>query len=172
MRLDFDNVLDEHGPFRLVDAGCVAKLHKTSGGECRMKQLLTGGCLCGAVRYECEVQPVLAGHCQCRDCRKDTGTGHSSHLGVPAAALRIEGQLRTYEKSADSGRTAARSFCPTCGSPIMFQTSGLPDVIFLTAGSLDDPAAFGPSMVVFTESAQPWDMLDPELRRFPRMPET
>lgn len=52
----------------------------------------------------------------------------------------------------------------------MFRTSGLPDVSFLTAGSLDDPAMFSPGIVVFAESAQPWDMLDPQLRRFPRMP--
>jgi hypothetical protein len=90
---------------------------------------------------------------------------------VPDGTLKVADQLRTDEKAADSGCTTTRGFCPTYGSPILFETSGLPDVSFLTAGSLDHPARFSPRIVVFTESAQPWDMLDAELRRFPRMPE-
>ncbi|MGE5441787.1 MAG: hypothetical protein ACM3Q0_01825 [Bacteroidota bacterium] len=53
-----------------------------------MTEIITGGCLCGAVRYECRAAPRFAAHCQCRDY---TGTGHSSHLGVPAGALSISG---------------------------------------------------------------------------------
>lgn len=105
-----------------------------------MKRGLTGGCLCGGVRYECAAEPMLQGHCQCRDCQKGTGTGHSSHFGMPAGALKLSGELRAYETTADSGRVATRAFCPNCGSPILFRTSALPDVVFLTAGSLDDPA--------------------------------
>ncbi len=136
-----------------------------------MERGVTGGCLCGRVRYECEAEPMLQGHCQCRDCQKGTGTGHSSYFGVPAGALKLAGELRAYETTAETGRVATRAFCPNCGSPILFRTSALPDVLFLTAGSLDDPALFKPGMVVFTASAPPWDTVDPGLQAFPRMPE-
>jgi hypothetical protein len=69
-----------------------------------------------------------------------------------------------------SGNVSSRGFCPTWGSPIVFKTSGLADFVFLTAGSLDDPSLFEPDMVVFTDSAQGWDHIDPSLRRFPRIP--
>lgn len=69
-----------------------------------------------------------------------------------------------------SGNVSSRGFCPTWGSPIVFKTSGLADFVFLTAGSLDDPSLFEPGMVVFPDSAQGWDHIDPSLRRFPRMP--
>lgn len=62
-----------------------------------MERGLTGGCLCGGVRYECAAEPMLQGHCQCRDCQKGTGTGHSSHFGMPAGALKLSGELRAYE---------------------------------------------------------------------------
>lgn len=92
-------------------------------------------------------------------------------MGVPASALRVSGEVRTYELTAASGNVASRGVCPRCGSPIFFTTSGLPDVIFLAAGSLDNPALFEPSVVVFAASAQPWDIMDSALQRFPRMPE-
>jgi hypothetical protein len=135
-----------------------------------MTERISGGCLCGAVRYECRAEPQFAGHCQCRDCQKDTGTGHSSHLGVPAGALGVSGELRHYDTTAESGNVSTRGFCPICGSPMLFKTSGFADLIFLTAGSLDDHSLFEPGMVVFTDSAQSWDHIDPALQRFPRMP--
>ena len=135
-----------------------------------MTELITRGCLC-AVRYECRGSRSSPGHCQCRDCREDTGTGHSSHLGVPADALSISGALRHYDTTAESGNVSTRGFCPICGSPILFKTSGVAGLTFLTAGSLDGPSLFEPGMVVFTDSAQPWDHIDPALQRFPRMPQ-
>lgn len=136
-----------------------------------MAELITGGCLCGAVRYECRAEPQFAGHCQCRDCQKHTGTGHSSYLGVPADALSISGEIRHYDTTAESGSIATRGFCPICGSPILFKTNAVTGSIFLTAGSLDDPSLFEPSVVVFTASAQSWDHIDPALQRFPRSPQ-
>jgi hypothetical protein len=133
-------------------------------------QTIEGGCGCGAVRYVCRAEPVAAAYCQCRACQKDTGGGHSAHIGVPAAAVTITGQLRHWQTRADSGAAATRGFCPVCGSSLSFHTSGWPDVLFLAAGSLDDPSLFKPQMVVFAASAPPWDHIDPTVPRFPGMP--
>ena len=72
-----------------------------------MSRPFSGGCLCEAVRYECEAQPVITGHCHCTDCRKSSGTGHSSHLGVPRQSVTIGGKVSQYDRAADSGNMAA-----------------------------------------------------------------
>ena len=135
-----------------------------------MDRVFTGGCLCGAVRYECAGEPVGAGHCHCVDCRKSSGSGHCSHLVVPEAALQVSGEVRFFDAPADSGNMVSRGFCPTCGSAIYSTNSGMPDMLFLRASSLDDPEVFDPQMVVYTGSAPSWDLIDPKLPAFETVP--
>ena len=63
---------------------------------------IEGGCLCGAVRYSC-AEESGGGHCHCDDCRKTSGTGHGSHMIVPEAAFTLSGDVRFFDKAADSG---------------------------------------------------------------------
>ena len=135
-----------------------------------MSSKYTGGCNCGAIRYEIDAEPVMAGHCQCRDCQHQSGTGHGSHIGFPRTAVKLQGKATHWEKAADSGNIATRAFCPTCGSPVYSTNSGMPDFFIVEAGSLDDPARFVPQMVVYTSSGLAWDQLDPALPRFNKMP--
>ncbi len=135
-----------------------------------MKLPYTGGCACGAIRYECSAEPVMAGHCQCRDCQKQSGTGHASGMPVPKAAFKLSGNLKFYETKGDSGNTVGRGFCPDCGTPVYGRNSGMPDMLFLVVGSLDNPSLFKPGMVVYTSRAQPWDTMDAALPRFAEMP--
>lgn len=123
----------------------------------------TGGCACGAVRYEVTSEPRAAIHCQCRQCQRATGAGHASLLAVKGEDTAVRGELQYYEQTADDGNTVSRGFCPICGSPVLGKTSGYPDLLLLTAGSLDDPSRFKPEKVVWTASGQPWDYMDPEL---------
>ena len=131
---------------------------------------LTGGCYCGAVRYDCAAEPVVMGHCQCTQCQKFSSTGHSSHIGVPKAAVTLTGATKHYDAKADSGNTVSRHFCPTCGCQVYSTNSGFPDMLFLRAPSLDDPSLFQPQLLVFTASAQRWDLIDPALPSFEGMP--
>lgn len=122
-----------------------------------------GGCACGAIRYEFSVDPQFSFHCQCRQCQRASGTGHSSQFVVPAETVRINGDVTFFEQTADDGNTISRGFCPVCGSPVTGKSSGYPDILFITAASLDDPALFKPQKVVFSSSRQPWDYVDPDL---------
>lgn len=131
---------------------------------------LAGGCACGRVRYASTVDPLTALYCQCRDCQRDSGTGHSCHVMLPKSSLSLTGNLKLYESEADSGNPVYRGFCPECSSSITYGTAAFPDAVFVTAGSLDDPTWFKPVMVVYVSSAQPWDHVDPSLRRFLEMP--
>ena len=130
----------------------------------------TGGCLCGAVRYEATADPVMTGFCYCQSCQKLSGSGHAFHAALPEAALRLTGETRGYAWKANSGSTVTTSFCPTCGSPVFGKSSGMPGMVTIRVASLDDPSAIAPQMAVFTSRLRPWDHLDPGLPAFPEMP--
>lgn len=135
-----------------------------------MATKFTGGCICGAVRYECEADPIFMGNCHCRDCQKASGGAYDPAIGLPAAALKITGKVKYHDLKADSGSTLSRGFCPECGARLFGKTSGMADLAMITAGSLDDPKQYSPSMDIFTSSAQPWDHMNPALPKFPKMP--
>ncbi len=130
-----------------------------------------GGCLCGAVRYECNAEPMMTGNCHCKGCQKASGGAFVPAFAVPADALTITGAVKYFETTADSGSVSRRGFCPECGSRLFGGSSGMPGLAVITAGSLDDPSWFAPGMNIFTESAQPWAHMDPDLPKFPGMPE-
>ncbi len=130
----------------------------------------TGGCLCGAVRYEIDGEPIFAGHCHCSDCRKATGTGHVSVTALPRSAVKVTGETRGYSVTGDSGQPFTRNFCPVCGSLIFGESATMPGMMTITAGTLDDPSAFEPQMVIYTKSRPAWDRIDSGLPEFEGMP--
>ncbi len=91
-------------------------------------------------------------------------------MAFPANAVKLTGAPRFYEVEADSGSRVRRGFCPTCGSPVIARSSGMPDMASVPAGSLDDPSSFKPAFVVFTSRGHRWDLVDPAVQRFPEMP--
>jgi hypothetical protein len=131
----------------------------------------TGRCACGAVQYNCKAQPIAAVHCQCRACQRESGTGHVSNLIFPANAFTLTGQLKYWASTADSGNIVRRGFCEHCGSPVASLDSGIPEAVFVRAGSLDEPRRFNPTIVIYAECAQPWDLIPPNLPRFERNPD-
>jgi hypothetical protein len=135
-----------------------------------MATKFSGGCLCGAVRYECEADPIFMGNCHCRDCQQASGGGYDPAIGVPAKVLKITGNVKYHDSKADSGNTLSRGFCPECGARLFGKASAMPDLAMITAGSLDDPTQYTPQMDIFISSAQPWDHMNPALPKFPKMP--
>ena len=136
-----------------------------------MSEAFSGGCLCEAVRYESQAEPVVAGHCHCIDCRKSSGTGHCSHIGVPQQAVTVTGEISAYDRPADSGNIVSRAFCPKCGAPVYSTNSAVPDMLFIRASSLDDLEVFKPQMIVYASRAASWDHMDTNLLSFATMPE-
>ena len=127
----------------------------------------SGGCACGAIRYECSAPPLAMVNCHCRDCQRAGGSGYSPTIVVRRTALRLtSGEPRYYSTTAESGGIARRAFCPACGTPLFASTSTRQDVVGVRAGSLDDPPWFRASADVWTDSAQPWDMMDPDVSKF------
>ncbi len=129
-----------------------------------MTEPICGGCLCGAVRYRVTGTPVLSLFCFCRDCLAAGGAD-----GYPGMMVRTEafehtgGSTTTHRRSAASGRSVTRHFCPQCGSNLWGVTElGL---VSVAAGTLDDPDVFVPTKAVFTEDAPGWARIPAHLER-------
>jgi hypothetical protein len=130
----------------------------------------TGGCLCGALRYEAEGEPLAMGHCYCGDCRKASGSGFIPFMGFAPSAVRFSGQSRTFTSKAASGRDAVRNFCAVCGGLVFGGEVGKAEQHTIYAGSLDDPTAFRPTIAIFTRDRPVWAVVPPDLKVFEALP--
>jgi hypothetical protein len=136
-----------------------------------MTRHFTGGCACGAIRYEASGEPIFQNHCQCLDCQKRSGTGHGSYITFGRRDdVKITGQPSIWRMIADSGNEKAQAFCPTCGTPVYVTFVAMPEVTAIQATSLDDPGQFNPHAVTYTARGYAWDTIDPGLQPFERMP--
>src|SRR5258708_13618596 len=104
----------------------------------------TGGCTCGAVRYEITAEPVRGFYCQCRDCQRDTGAGHASVAVFPSAAMKVTGGVAENLRAADSGAPKRKGFCRNCGSPIYNKPQNKPDPIRLHVRTPPKPSRLHP----------------------------
>lgn len=127
-----------------------------------MSDVITGGCLCGKVRYTVS-QPVLnVIACHCKNCQKASGAGLSHNTVVASNAVTFtSGQPRIFADTAQSGNTLYRAFCGDCGSSIYSQRAKAPEMMVLKVGSLDDSDAMKLVMNIWTASARPWVHIDP-----------
>jgi hypothetical protein len=122
-----------------------------------MSTPMTGGCLCGAVRYEISGEPAMQAICHCSHCQKQAGSAFSTIVGVPEAALTITaGAPTSYLDHGESGKAVERQFCETCGSPLFSIVEGAPGMTFVKSGTLDDSSFFQPTMQFWTRSKQNW----------------
>jgi hypothetical protein len=136
-----------------------------------MSEAYTGGCACGAVRYEISGDPLAMNDCQCRDCQHRSGTGHASYLTFPSRErVKLVGSANHWDVTADNGNVKKHGFCPTCGSPVYLTFSAAPALFTVHAASLDDPSRYQPQAVTYRVRGHAWDKVDPALQQFDKMP--
>ena len=136
-----------------------------------MSAAYTGGCACGAIRYEISGEPLVMTDCQCRDCQRMSGTGHGSYLAFPdKGRVKLTGKATHWDHVGDSGNVKTRAFCPTCGSPVYLTSVAMPQLFSVHAASLDDPSRYEPQMVLYRIRGYAWDHLDPAVPKFEKMP--
>jgi len=122
---------------------------------------VTGGCHCGNIAYEAEVDPATVRVCHCTDCQKLTGTAFRAGIASLPGTFRLtRGFPKIYIKTAESGNRRAHGFCPECGTPI-YSTSPEPNPpsYGLRVGGIDQRAQFAPpARQIWCRSALPWSM--------------
>lgn len=125
----------------------------------------SGGCLCGAVRYEIsgELAPIQV--CHCSQCRKAQGGPFATNIPVPRSAFRLlsgESALAEYRASPEKKRV----FCRTCGSPIYSARDALPETLRVCAGTLDEPLRTKLEAHYYVDSRARWWPLEDNLPRY------
>lgn len=105
----------------------------------------TGGCLCGAVRYQARGEPFKTGVCHCRDCKKVTGSSFLAYADWRPDMFSYSGDVATRD---------GRSFCPGCGSRL-FSLSDTQSEVYL--GTLDEtPSDLTPQVEGWTTRREHW----------------
>jgi hypothetical protein len=127
---------------------------------------LTGGCMCGAVRYEVDAPLEDVGYCHCTRCQRRTGGSASISARVQPGSFRIargEEHVRTYRP--DDG--FEKAFCVECGSALYSRHPERRDVISVRMGTFDTDPGIRPSFRQFVSYAASWEPIpDDGLRRF------
>lgn len=122
-----------------------------------MTTTTTGGCLCGAVRYEAEGEPAMQAICHCSHCQRQAGSAFSTIVGFRESAVRVtKGEPKSYIDHGESGKAVERQFCGNCGSPLFSIVEVSPGMIYIKSGTLDDTSFFQPAVHIWTQSKQAW----------------
>ena len=120
---------------------------------------LTGGCFCGACRYELTAPPLAVWACHCTDCQRQTGSAFNMTMPAPRPAFRFTaGDPAAFERVTASGRTTVIRFCGACGARLIAESN--PETVVIRPGTLDDATWVRPVTQHFMRSAHPWAHID------------
>src|SRR5436190_15823117 len=131
---------------------------------------LTGGCMCGGVRFEVNEPLVVATYCHCMRCQRRTGTAASAQARIKRGSLRVlqgEELLKAWEPPEGFPKV----FCSECGSAMWSRSPDDPEVIAIRLGAFDSDPGIRPSMRNFVDFAAPWEPIpDDGLQRNAELP--
>ena len=142
---------------RLLGVSATGRQHPFFSTSSAEESLITGGCLCGAVRYQISAPPIYVTYCHCRMCQRFTGGQIVAGAFFPREATRFtQGDLKYYRSSP----IAERGFCADCGSGVMvvwpLAKAKWSDWYWVLLASLDNPENFVPTSHFGIESQMPW----------------
>ncbi len=120
---------------------------------------MTGGCACGAIRYEIASFPLLLYTCNCTDCQTKSGSAFALNMPVATSGFRIvQGEPKAWRHVSPSGVPVISWFCGDCGARLYGERSGRAESVNVRAGTLDETSWLTPAAHFFTRpaSAQAW----------------
>jgi hypothetical protein len=133
--------------------------------------VLTGGCQCGATRYECQAEPATLYICHCTECRRQSASAFGMSLEVPRAGFHLtKGAPRFWTRPSDSGGTVRCAFCPVCGSRIWHDSGPDTERMTIKAGSLDEPIDASRAIHIWTVSKLDGIVIPKNAVQFPKEP--
>jgi len=130
----------------------------------------SGGCLCGAIRYEVSGDIVRMVNCHCDDCRRNTGASFATNIFFNSEDVQVtKGEPRSFEHVSDAGNRKIKEFCPTCGSQLFSSTIGRP-LTSVKVGSIEDANFVKPTANLYCKRALSYSHLSDDLKNFQEMP--
>jgi hypothetical protein len=135
------------------------------------KPISTGGCHCGAVRYQFEGGSLMSGLCLCSTCQKISGGGGNFFMAVDAAGFQFTaGNPKSFNKNDRPG-SPTRHFCDVCGVHLTARSDRAPSAVLVKVGTLDDPSVFKvPQLVTWTSEMQAFHLLAAGVPAHPEFP--
>lgn len=131
----------------------------------------TGGCQCGAVRYESSGEPQALYVCHCAECRKQSASAFGMSLVVARSGLRVtRGTPGFWTRRADSGRHVRCAFCPDCGSRLWHERQAIAETVTIKAGSLDEPVDMTSAVHIWTSRKLPGVIIPDDALQYPQEP--
>jgi hypothetical protein len=127
---------------------------------------LTGGCACGAVRYELASLPMFVHCCHCRDCQRQTGSAFVLNALIETDRVNVQGDVRRSAMPTESGKPHGVDRCPTCGTAVWSEYGGVGALRFMRVGTLDDPTLLPPDVHIYVRSKLPWIILPAHIPAF------
>ncbi|MEJ7824086.1 MAG: GFA family protein [Solirubrobacteraceae bacterium] len=120
---------------------------------------LTGGCLCGGVRFELAEPPRVAGYCHCTRCQRRTGTGSSAGARIDGRTLTLLAGEELVHGWRPPGGGFEKCFCRVCGGHLFSRNPDDPTQIAIRMGAFDGDPGVRPSFRMFVSSAAAWEPL-------------
>ena len=131
---------------------------------------LTGGCYCGAIRYEITERPVFKAQCHCRACQHFSGGGPNYFMLIPPEGFTYTQGTPARFAHPDLPSPRTSEFCPTCGTHLTTIRPNAPEIV-VKIGTLDDPAAYrGPKAAIHCAEMQPFHVIPDGLPAFEKLP--
>ena len=131
---------------------------------------ISGGCLCGSVRYTVSAQPIVTRVCWCSICQTLASGNATINLAFPVNKIDITGVLQDYASVAESGNKMHRRFCPNCGTQMFSEAEERPNIIVVRAGTLDDTEQVKIEGLIWTSAAPSWAYLNPDVAHIEHQP--
>jgi hypothetical protein len=115
----------------------------------------TATCACGRLRITADGEPDLVLACNCRECQRRTGSVFGVTAYFPEAQIQVEGQSNRFSRTTGA-LTFETSFCPTCGTSILWRSSARPDQVAVAVGCFAEPGFPPPTLVAWTSEQHGW----------------
>jgi len=135
------------------------------------REIHTGGCQCGRIRYRIEGALPPAYACHCGECKKQSASAFSLSIGIPFSRIDVDGEPAMFEVTGYSGAAKHCSFCPSCGSRLWHRSGHAPENATLKVGTLDDGAGIAPTFHLWVSKKQAGFTLDPSVPAYETQPD-
>lgn len=135
-----------------------------------MKYPIHGSCQCGQVTYTLNEPPIAIAACHCKQCQKLSTSAFSISAMVAANALEVDGELKEWKRTADSGNETVAKLCPECSNHIYHFSPAHPANVMLKPSTLDDTSAIEPTIHVWIKEKQNWYQIPEGVMAFETQP--